>query len=200
MKDIRILIVEDEPTIARNLAMIVQSRGYKVAAIVYDQLEARDKLSQELTDLVLLDINLGGNFDGLEIGKLISERYHLPFIYITSYADENTISQAKVTHPSGYIVKPFEDRDVFAAIEIAWYNAHHQSDSGLNRESINQRLSSPLTKKEFAVLQDLMQGKTYAQIAAEHYITINTVNSHIKHIYSKLGAKNKIEVFNFVNQ
>lgn len=190
---IRILIVEDEPAIARNLAMMLQAKDYKIIGIAYNLLEAQDKLAQGETDLALLDINLGANLDGIEIGKLLHQKYHIPFIYITSYADDQVLAAAKITQPAGYIVKPFEERDVYAAIEIAWYNAQNSARSTLGLDAINAKIIEPLTNKEFEILQDLITGMPYAQIATEHYISINTVNSHIKKIYAKLGVRNKVE-------
>ncbi len=190
---IRILIVEDEPAIARNLAMILQAKDYSIIGIAYDQIDAQDKLAKNNTDLALLDINLGGNMDGIKIGKLIHDKYQIPFIYVTSYADDSTLEAAKVTRPAGYIVKPFEEREIYAAIKIAWFNAHNDAHSTINPEAINARIDQPLTRKEFEVLQDLICGKTYAEIASEHFISINTVNTHVKRIYAKLGVRSKIE-------
>lgn len=190
---ISILIIEDEPAIARNIAQAMEAKSYIVSGIAYDRLEAQNKLAQGNNDLVLLDINLGGNMDGILIGQLIAEKYRIPFIYVTSYADDSTLEAAKITYPWGYIVKPFDEKDLYAAIEIAWHNAQNKRDESLlSREKINRKIIQPLTKKEYSILRDLMSAKTYAQIAQDHFISKNTVNSHIKSIYTKLGVRNKI--------
>ncbi len=194
---IRILIVEDEPAIARNLALMIQAKDHTLVGIAYNQMQAQDKLAQGSTDLVLLDINLSGHMEGIEIGKLLHAHYGIPFIYITSYADEDTLEVAKLTQPSGYIVKPFEEADVYASIKIAWHNAKVQGRSSLSFEEINRRIMDALTKTEYKILQDLITGMPYAKVARENHISINTVNSHVKKIYAKLGVNSRIEALQF---
>ena len=193
----KILIVEDEPAIARNLEQILIKKGYQVTGVAFDREEAMDMIYNQPVDMALLDINLGGKMDGIELGKRLTQEFGIPFIFITSYADESTISEAKIALPSGYVVKPFDEREIYAAIEIAWHNAQHSSKKRINAQAINARIIDPLTTKEFEILQDLIQGKPYAQIAQSHFISINTVNTHIKNIYAKLGVRSKIEALHF---
>jgi DNA-binding NarL/FixJ family response regulator len=195
---IRILIVEDEPLIARNLQQMLTAQQYHVTGIAYDQLTALDKLAQRETDLVLLDINLNGKFAGIEIAETIHTVYHLPFIFITSYADPATLEQAKQYQPAGYIVKPFEENEIYAAIEIAWHNYIQKGKEVITIEKLNRRLMDPLTNKEFAVLLELVKGMSYQEIADAHFVSINTVNSHVKKIYSKLGVHSRMEAMKFL--
>ena len=194
---VRILIVEDEPTIARNISQLLLLKGYKVVGIAFNQQEAMELITSKTIDLALLDINLGGQMEGIEIGKYLDEQLKIPFIFITSYTDEQTINAAKVTRPYGYIIKPFDEIEVYAAIEIAWYNTQNKSNHVINPALINSQIIDPLTKKEFAILQELIEGKPYAQIGQEHFISINTVNSHVKKIYAKLGVGSKVEALQF---
>ena len=187
MTEIRILIVEDEPPIARNLQQILTTKGYTVVGIAYDPAEAFDKLAAGTADLVLLDINLNGQFTGLDIGASIRDRYGLPFIFITSYADPDTLARAKVYQPVGYIVKPFTEDEIYAAIEVGWYNAGQERKDHIDIHELNARLADPLTPTEFKVLLDLIKGLPYKEIADKHYVSLNTVNSHIKKIYAKFG-------------
>lgn len=197
-KNIRILIVEDEPLIARNLQQVLVAKNYVVSGIVYDQLNALDKLAQRETDLVLLDINLNGQFSGLEIAEVIFRKYQLPFIFITSYADEKTLEKAKVFEPSGYIVKPFDDKEIYAAIEVAWYNFQRRSQKYISLNELNEKIASPLTPKQYRILIDLVEGKPYQKIADDHFVSINTVNSHVKSIYTKLGIHSRMEAANIL--
>lgn len=194
---IRILIVEDEPAIARNLSQLLVMKGYKVVDIAFDQQEAMEFIASQTIDLALLDINLGGQMEGIEIGRHLNEQLKIPFIFITSYTDEKTIQAAKMTRPQGYIIKPFDENEVYAAIEIAWYNTQNKSKQVINPALLNSQIIDPLTRKEFAILQELIEGKPYAQISREHYISINTVNSHVKKIYAKLGVSSKVEALQF---
>ena len=84
--------------------------------------EATELLKKDLPDIVLLDISLDGERDGIEVADHINQYYKLPFIYLTSHADTATVQRAKATHPSSYLVKPFDANDIFAAIEIALAN------------------------------------------------------------------------------
>lgn len=193
-KNTRILIIEDEPLIARNLQQILAARNYTVSGIAFDKVNAIDKLAKGETDLILLDINLNGHFVGLEIAELIFKKYQLPFIFITSYADEKTLENAKVFEPSGYIVKPFEEREIYAAVEVAWYNFQRKRQEFISLKELNEKIRKPLTSKEYDVLLDLAKGKPYKKIAEDHFISINTVNSHVKNIYSKLGINSRAEL------
>ncbi len=195
--NLRILIIEDEPPIARNLAQMIQAKNHTLVGIAYNQLQAQDKLAQGNTDLVLLDINLSGHMEGIDIGRLLHDKYKIPFIYITSYADDDTLDAASLTHPAGYIVKPFEESDVYANIKIAWQNAKIGTGSSASHKEINAKILDALTKTEFKILQDLISGMTYAKVATVNHISINTVNSHVKNIYAKLGVNSRIEALQF---
>ncbi len=190
---LRILIVEDEPIIARNLQQILQAKRYSIVGLAYDEVAALDHLAAGSTDLVLLDINLGGQFSGLDIAASLFNNHRIPFIFITSYADPDTLARAKVFQPAGYIVKPFEEKAIYSAIEIAWYNYQNQQKEFLCLEALNQKLLTPLTPKEYTVLLDLADGKLYREIANRHYVSINTINTHVKSIYGKLEVHSRTE-------
>ena len=195
---IQILIIEDEPIIARNLEQILTLGRYRVIGISYDPVDAYDKLAKQNVDLVLLDINLNGQFEGLEIAQTIYKTYKIPFIFITSYADESILEKAKQYMPAGYIIKPFDENEIYANIKIAWYNYTKRYRNRITIAELNEHLQTPLTNKEFEIVMSLIKGKTYSQIAQDHFISINTVNSHIKSIYSKMGIHNKVGVIKFI--
>lgn len=118
----KLLIVEDEFVIAHNLAQIVQNIGYGVMGTAKSAEEALKKIKSEKPDLVLLDINIIGDKDGVDLAKEINETYKIPFIYITSYADTTTINRMNSTKPLGYILKPFDERDLRVALQIGFTN------------------------------------------------------------------------------
>jgi len=121
-QNIKILIIEDEPLIARDLKRICVNLGYQVIGIAYQSSQALDMLHTRSYDLVLMDISLNGNQDGIEIGEIIRNKYNKPFIYVTSFADNNTLNRAKETTPNGYVVKPFDEKDIYSSIEVALFN------------------------------------------------------------------------------
>ena len=115
-----ILVVEDEPIIADDIATSLEAFGYRVHDVVGNVGAALDSIAQKLPDLALVDINLDGEKSGIELGQQFHSRYKLPFMYITSYFDEETIRQVKQTQPLAYIIKPFDDRDLRVNLELAF--------------------------------------------------------------------------------
>lgn len=122
MSKLKIGIVEDEMIIAENLAIILQSIGYDVASIACTYAEAIEVLDNEKPDLILLDIYIKGQKNGIDIAWKIKEEYNLPFIFLTANADAATLAKAKLTEPTAYLVKPFNKDDLFTAIEICLFN------------------------------------------------------------------------------
>lgn len=118
----KILIVEDEPFIAENLQEMLSIFGYEETEIANSANQAIKAIKSSRPDLVLLDVKIKGDQDGIALGSIIREQYKVPFVYITSYSDKETINRAKHTQPLGFIVKPFTKDDVYAAIEVALFN------------------------------------------------------------------------------
>jgi putative two-component system response regulator len=121
MEKTRILIVEDESITARDLQLTLQELGYEVAAKASSGKEAVKEAEARKPDLVLMDIFMPGEVDGIEAARQINERLGIPVVYLTAHTEEETISRAKITVPYGYIVKPFNDRDLRSNIEMALY-------------------------------------------------------------------------------
>jgi PAS domain S-box-containing protein len=127
-----ILIVEDERIVARDIQNRLTRLGYAVAGVTRFGEEAIRLATELRPDLVLMDIRLAGAMDGVTAAQEIRNRLQLPVIYLTAYADEETLRRARVTEPLGYILKPFEERELRTAIEMALYK--HQAERKL-RES-----------------------------------------------------------------
>jgi len=125
----RILIVEDEGIVAFNIQNRLERLGYSVVANVSSGEEALDATVETKPDLVLMDIKLEGTIDGIEAAAQIHRRFQIPIVYLTAYTDEDTLNRAKLTEPYGYILKPFEARDLGTTIEIALYK--HQMEQQL---------------------------------------------------------------------
>lgn len=191
---IRILIVEDEPLIAENISMYLNNHNYCVSAIAYDDDEAFKELKQNPPDAVLLDINLESPRDGVHIAEYINAYNKVPFIFLTSYSDKNILERAKKTNPAGYIVKPFNEQTLYTTIEVALANFAMQSNKhvpALSATLINQQLSSPLSDREFEVIQLIYNGMTNQQICDTLFISMNTVKRHVTNAYFKLDANNR---------
>ncbi len=123
MPKIRILVVEDESLVAKDIQNMLTSLGYEVIDVVSTGVEAIRLAEATAPDLVLLDIVLKGEVDGIMAAEKIWERLAIPIIYLTAYADETTLQRAKVTEPFGYILKPFDERELQTTIEMAFYKA-----------------------------------------------------------------------------
>ena len=194
MTGVRILVVEDEPLIADDIANQLRINDFEVSAIAYDYEDAVYELKFNAPDAVVLDINLGSGKTGVDIAEVINEKYGLPFIYLTSYADKETLERAKRTEPLGYVVKPFDERNLIATLEIALYNFSQKQKStqpALNLDKINTRILSPLTEREFAVLQQIYEGKSNQQMADSLFVSINTIKTQINSIYLKMEANSR---------
>ena len=129
MDKIRILIVEDEGLIARDIEDMVRNASYQVCAVVGTGEDAIEKAETTHPDLILMDIILRGDMDGVEAAEKIRERFNIPVIYLTAHTDENTLQRAKLTEPLGYTLKPVEQKELMTVIEMALYK--HQMENKL---------------------------------------------------------------------
>lgn len=119
MKDFNILIVEDELMIAEMSKEMLLELGYNVIGIAKNYAQAKTYLSNSTKiDLVILDINLSQEKDGIDLAKEIEKKHEFPFIYLTSYSDPRTIKNASSTTPSAYLLKPYTKEDLFTTVEI----------------------------------------------------------------------------------
>jgi DNA-binding NarL/FixJ family response regulator len=165
-----------------------------VSGIAYDVEEAMYHLKRYPPDFAILDINLESEKDGIDIGEYIRRQYNIPFVYLTSYSDKDTLERAKRTGPYGFIVKPFNEKTLYATIEIALANhATHANKHvpSLSFDRINSGLATPLSEREFDVIKLLYEGKTNQQIAGNLYIAMNTLKKHINSAYSKLETSSR---------
>ncbi|MFX0558047.1 LytR/AlgR family response regulator transcription factor [Maribacter sp. CXY002] len=119
---IKILIVEDNVIIADDMQSMLEEIGYEIVdnVIVYEQ--AVEVLKSQQVDLVLIDIILASDKTGIDLGRHIRDNYDIPFIFVTSNSDRATVENAKTVKPNGYLVKPFEQQDLYTSIEIALSN------------------------------------------------------------------------------
>jgi PAS domain S-box-containing protein/putative nucleotidyltransferase with HDIG domain len=121
MKGTRILVVEDETIVRMDIRYRLERLGYDVIAETERGEDAVGLVDSLHPDIVLMDIMLAGEMDGIRAATVIGQRQDIPVVYLTAYADDETLQRAKATQPSGYIIKPFEDREVYTAIEMAMY-------------------------------------------------------------------------------
>jgi two-component system, response regulator PdtaR len=116
---IKILLVEDDDIIAKVADWRLKNLGYEVVGRATSGAEAMELVVKNRPDLVLMDINIKGEIDGIETAKMIKKGFSIPVVYVTSHSDGPTLDRARATQPDGFIVKPFEDNDLRIAIELA---------------------------------------------------------------------------------
>jgi len=127
--DSKILIVEDEFITAADLKQRLEKLGYNILGIADNGEDAIKKTRETHPDMVLIDIILKGEMDGIETAQQIRDLYDIPFIYLTAYYDDTTLERAKKTEPYGYILKPFEETRIQSTIKMAVYK--HQNEQKL---------------------------------------------------------------------
>lgn len=190
-----VLIVEDEPLIAEDIQGYLTESGFTVSGIANNGAQALLSLERQIPDAVLLDINLGSAPDGIELAEMIRQKHNLPFVFLTSHGDKATLERAKLTFPAGYLLKPFNGPDLMVSLEVALYN-HFFKQNGNPLETIeffNTQLPTPLSLREFELVQLLRTGKTNKEIAEELFISINTVKTHLQHLFDKLNVNNRTQ-------
>jgi diguanylate cyclase (GGDEF)-like protein/PAS domain S-box-containing protein len=163
----RILVVEDERLVAKHIENMVRGLGYEVAGVAATGEDAVRTALGTLPDLVLMDIMLRGDMDGIAASEQIWDKAAIPVVYLTAYADEATLERAKVTDPFGYLLKPFEERELYTAIEMALYK--HKTDRDLKERE--RWLSTILTSIGDGVVSTDRDGRvTFINSVAEALI------------------------------
>lgn len=220
MDQIQILIVEDEFLIARGLSRKLIALGYKVTGIVSSGREAIEQVIENQPDLILMDIAIQGDLDGIETAEKINKLYNIPVIYVTAYADDKTIERAQVTGSYGYLLKPYKDRELHATIKIA-LNKHKEAQNlqqtAATAEAISQErarylsmashdLRTPLTTIRMSA--DMLQNygdkltearkETHLERIQEAVTNMNDLLENIL-ILSKSSSPNFILQFSLVN-
>jgi signal transduction histidine kinase/DNA-binding response OmpR family regulator/HPt (histidine-containing phosphotransfer) domain-containing protein len=142
----RIFIVEDEPIISRDLQIRLTRYGYEICGIEADGRAALSRIGEARPDLILMDINIEGDLDGIQVAEEVNLWWHIPVLFLTAYSDDETFERAKAVKPAGFIVKPFQDVLMKKTIELALYKAKWeeglliQSQLNLALSQVNQAI------------------------------------------------------------
>ncbi len=163
----RILIVDDEVIVAESVKVTLAQLGYTVAGAAHSAAGALTAVERERPDLVLMDINLSAAGEGIEAADTIRRRHGVPVVFVTAYSDDDTVARAKLSHPFGYVTKPFAARDLQIAIEIALHN--HALEQRLQRseQSLRER-----ERRERAIL-DTMADPAWLLDREGRYLAVN---------------------------
>ena len=187
MKKIEILIVEDELIIAEKIKKILQDIGYSLAGTAISYQEGLTLFRQTNPDMMLVDIHLKGEKDGITLMKEIKEKADIPFIFITSYTDTHTVERAKQEQPSTFLVKPFSKEDLYTAIEVAWSNHNKNKENQppqIRKDCIFVKSNQVVVKVKFKDILYIAAQDIYCQLVLKK--SKHLVRSSLKHLQSKL--------------
>lgn len=192
MSKVKIMVVEDEAIVAEDIKHMLLSLNYDVPALAASGDEAIKKVKDTRPQLVLMDIMLKGNKDGVSVAEHIQYNYGIPVVYLTAYADDYTLERAKITEPYGYIIKPFEKKELYTTIEIALYK-------------YNMERTLRENEKKYRTLFEDSGDAMYISNAEGKFIDVNQsalelfgytknemLNVNIKDLYENIGHRKDI--------
>lgn len=202
MLKVNVLVVEDELIVSKDIQNTLTKLGYHVVGSAATGEKALSLVKSETPDIVLMDIMLKGDLNGIETAKNIKANFNIPVIFLTSYADEATLNKAKLAEPYGYIIKPFKEQDLQATIEMGLYK--FEKDQELTASSVSN------VKEEFndgfifvksnGRLLKLQTKDIYFIEALKDYVVINThdarytIHSTMKDIEKKMGSEEFLRI------
>ena len=138
MKNSKILIVEDDEITAANLQMSLKNQGYIVTAIAKDASSAKNKIEVCIPDIVIVDISLQESEDGILLADYIHKKLTIPFIFLTTYTDDNIFANASNTEPYAYLIKPFNPSNLHATIQMALYTHNQEKKKNENLRTLSE--------------------------------------------------------------
>lgn len=200
MNKANILIVEDESIVAKDIQQTLEKLGYSVIATIPEGEKALAIVKEHTPDLIFMDIMLKGKMTGIDTAAEIHKEISVPIIYLTAYADKDTLSKAKMTQPHGYIIKPFKEVDIRTAVEIALYK-HKKEDKIKKERDLYYSLikadkdsnGSIFVKSKYQLVKVKTQDIYFIE-ALKDYVRINTgdnryiIHSTMKSIKDKLPS------------
>lgn len=202
MLKVKVLVVEDESIVSKDIQNTLTKLGYQVIGAASTGEKALSLAKNEMPEIVLMDIMLKGDLNGIETAKMVKASYNIPVIFLTAYADEATLNKAKLAEPYGYIIKPFKEQDLQATIEVALYK--FEKDQEANTAAISN------VKEEFndgfifvksnGKLLKLQTKDIYFIEALKDYVVINTsdarytIHSTMKDIEKKMGNEEFLRI------
>ena len=198
MAQTNVRVVEDESIVSKDIQHSLKKLGYNVVGAAATGEQAVKLAVEAQPDIILMDIMLKGEMNGIEAATQIRQETNIPVIFLTAYADESTLNKAKVTQPYGYIIKPFKEIDIHTSIEMALYKHKKEAEVLKERDLLfnlveNQGSANDLLfVKSNSRLVKLRISDIYYIEALKDYVVINTLNarytvhSTMKDIESKL--------------
>jgi len=200
MSVLKIGIVEDELVIARTIVSTLDELGYAHCGPAINYTEAMEMLDNNKPDLLLLDIQLSGKKDGIDVAQKINELYQVPFIFLTANSDAETIDRAKKVKPHAYIVKPFTKEELFAAIEIAFSNFTGNRSQAKSEQAVSYHIKDYMFVRDGYVFRKIFFNELLYLESDANYIVLHlksqkkvmvrsTLNDFIEQIDQKIFVR-----------
>ena len=196
MSKLKILIVEDDPLIADSLKDILNVLGHEAVGIAPDANTAIEICNQNELDLALLDIQIGGDMDGVDLAEVINDDYDIPFVFTTAFADNVTVKRAKDRGPFGYVVKPYGTKDINAAIEVAM-------DAFKRLKEAEEKVETPkivdfaiFLKVDSKLIRVPLEDLLYVEAKGDYALFKTREKGYIVHSTMK-NAQEKLRDYNF---
>jgi two-component system, LytTR family, response regulator LytT len=205
MAKVNVLVVEDESIVSKDIQHSLKKLGYHIVGSAATGEKAVELAGSEHPDIVLMDIMLKGDMSGIDAALEIKNKFAIPVIFLTAYADESTLAKAKVTEPYGYVLKPFKEIDLHTTIEMAIYKHSREREVMKERDLLyslveNKDSSDFVFVKSNSKLVKLKNSDIYYVEALKDYVVIHTqsgrftIHSTMKDIETKLGDSDFIRI------
>lgn len=200
MATIKIGVVEDEMIIAASIVSTLKKLNYHVANTASNYKAAIEMIEKEDLQLLLLDINLGGQKDGIDVATYVRSHYELPIIFLTANSDIATVQRAKVVKPDAYLLKPFTKDDLYTAIEIAFSSYENSNDNQIKKDSIVLKTGYDYIKLKFSEIISIESNDNYVSInvvSGKPIITRATVSEMTEKLPSSIFTRiNRSNIIN----
>ena len=205
MGKINVLVVEDEFIVAKDIQQSLKKLGYTVVGSASTGEKALELVAAEKPNIVLMDIMIKGDMNGIETAEKVKKEFQIPVIFLTAYADESTLAKAKITQPYGYIIKPFKEIDLQTSIEMALYKHQKEQEAEKERDLLytlveNREGNDAIFVKSNSRLIKLNSKDIYFIEALKDYVVINTlesrytIHSTMKDIERKMSSDQFVRV------
>jgi len=191
MKHLKIGIVEDDLLIAESIASTLKQIGYHPTKPVRSYDDALKMIETETPDLLIIDITLVGEKDGVDLALKINKDFGIPFIFLTAYSDAATVNRAKKANPYAYLVKPFTENDLFTSVEIAFNNYNHLI------KSTGQK------KHDAGYLKDILfikEGSLFHKVNISDIIYVESDNVYLNIYTAKKHLLSRIKLDEFISE
>ncbi len=176
MQKLKIGIVEDEMLIARSIAAALHEMGYVCTEACISYTEALCMIEEEKPDILLLDIELSGRKDGIDVAEVVNEKFHIPFIFLTANSDASTIARAKKVTPHAYLIKPFTKEELYASIEIAFSNYQSTRSKGTSVNTFSKQHHAIFVREQHSFQKVLLSEILFVE-SEENYVRLHTIQS-----------------------